>query len=108
MPAIQTTLPSSRLLPLLCLQRTGRSCHNFSGLGIENHMITTGGRMRLRPPVQLLQTLSHLKSIVFTSIADFTIWTVDSQQGQQVASQAHDKPRENYFFRRGVTYYGTR
>src|ERR1022692_1061400 len=78
--------------------------------------------MRLRPPVQLFQPLSHLKSILFTSIENFTIWTVDSQQGQQAASQTHDKPRGYNLFtsghadpqvagtvvRKGVTDYGIR
>ena len=85
-------------------------------------MISIGVRMRQRPPVQLFQPLSHLNSVLFTSIAGFTIWTVESQQGQQVASQIHDKPRGIQFirlraccassggtvFRRGVAYYGTR
>jgi hypothetical protein len=46
-----------------------------------------------RPPVQLFQPLSHLNSILFTSIAKFTVWTVDSQEGQQVAFQIHNPPR---------------
>ena len=85
-------------------------------------MISIGVRVRQRPPVQLFQPPAHLNSVLFTSIADFTIWTVDSQQGQQVASQIHDKPRGMQFirlracwlkaagtaFRRGVTHYGTR
>jgi hypothetical protein len=58
-------------------------------------MISIAVRIRQRPPVQLFQPLSHLNSVLFTSIAGFTIWTVDSQQGQQVASQIHDKPRGN-------------
>jgi len=56
-------------------------------------MIPLVGRTCPRPPVQLFQPLSHLKSILFTSIAKFTLWTVDSQEGQQVASQIHDRPR---------------
>jgi hypothetical protein len=62
-------------------------------------MISIGVRIRQRPPVQLFQPPSHLNPVLFTSIADFTIWTVDSQQGQQVASQIHDKPRGIQFIR---------
>jgi hypothetical protein len=56
-------------------------------------MIRIGERTRLRPPAQLFQPLLHLNSVLFTSIAKFTVWTVDSQEGQQVASQVHDPPR---------------
>jgi hypothetical protein len=56
-------------------------------------MIPLVGRTCARPPAQLFQPLSHLNSILFTSIAKFTVWTVDSQEGQQVASQIHDRPR---------------
>jgi hypothetical protein len=43
------------------------------------------GRLRLRPPVQFFQPISQLIPACLTRIAMFTIWTVDSQQGQQVA-----------------------
>jgi hypothetical protein len=56
-------------------------------------MIPLVGRTCALPPAQLFQPLSHLNSILFTSIAKFTVWTVDSQEGQQVASQIHDRPR---------------
>src|ERR1017187_5471352 len=56
-------------------------------------MISLVGRTCALPPAQLFQPLSHLNSILFTSIAKFTVWTVDSQEGQQVASQVHDPPR---------------
>jgi len=46
-----------------------------------------------RPPAQLFQPFSQLNSILFTSFAKFTVWTVDSQEGQQVAFQIHDRPR---------------
>jgi hypothetical protein len=41
--------------------------------------------MRLRPPIQLFQPLSHLLSVLFRSITTFAVRTVDSQEGQQVA-----------------------
>ena len=56
-------------------------------------MIPIAERMRLRPPVQLFQTLSHLNSVLFTSSAKFTVRMVNSQQGRQIASQIHDPPR---------------
>jgi hypothetical protein len=49
-------------------------------------MIAIVWRIRLRPPVQLFQPLSHFIPARFTNIAMFTVWTVDSQEGQQVAS----------------------
>ena len=128
----QRTQPKSKLHPLLNDRRTllrhqrNRRTYNCTGLGIEflhyPSTISIGVRIRQRPPVQLFQPLSHLNSVLFTSIAGFTIWTVESQQGQQVASQIHDEPRGIQFirlracctssggtaFRRGVTYYGTR
>jgi hypothetical protein len=68
----------------LVRQRNRRPCYNFAGLGIENlHNLS---RIRLRPPIQLVQPFSHLKSGLFTSFAMFTVRTVDSQEGQQVAS----------------------
>ena len=67
-------------------------------------MISIGVRIRQRAPVQLFQPLSHLNSVLFTSIADFTIWTVDSQQGQQVASQIHNKPQGIQFIRLRACY----
>ena len=94
--------PTELCRPLLRHQRNRRT-YNFTGLGIEflhyPSMISIGVRIRQRPPVQLFQPLSHLNSVLFTSIADFTIWTVESQQGQQVASQIHDKPRGIQFIR---------
>src|SRR5208282_6416822 len=85
----------SNLLPLR--QRNRRTCYDFPGLGIEDlhylSMIPIVERTRLRPPVQLFQPLSHLISARFTRIAMFTVWTVDFQKGQQVASQIHDPPR---------------
>jgi hypothetical protein len=103
-----------------------RTCHNFTGLGIDDphylFMISIVGGMPLRPPAQLFQPLSHLNSIFFTSIAKFTVWTVDSQEGQQVASYLHDHlagcspfasrraaPQvAGTALRRGATYYATR
>jgi len=77
-------------LLLLLRQRNRRTCYNFGGLGIEDphylFMIPIVERMRLRPPVQFFQPLSHFIPVRFTSIAMFTVWTVDSQEGQQVAS----------------------
>ena len=93
----QAPLASSNPLPLLRLQRNRRACYNFAGLGIEDphylSMIPIVKRTRLRPPVQLFQTLSHLNSVLFTSLAMFTVGMVDSQEGQQGASQVHDPPR---------------
>jgi hypothetical protein len=62
-------------------------------------MIPVVERTRLRPPVQLFQPLSHLNSVRFASIALFTVWALDSQEGQQVASQVHDPPRRIRVFR---------
>jgi len=39
-------------------------------------------RTRRRPPVQLFQAVSHLIPARFMSIAVFTVWAVDSQEGQ--------------------------
>jgi len=87
-------LASSNLL--LLLRQRNRRAYNFAGLGIESphylSMISTVERTRLRPPAQLVQPLSNLVSARFTSIA-ITVWAVDSQEGQQGASQVHDPPR---------------
>ncbi len=53
-------------------------------------MIPIVERMRLRPPVQFFQALSHFITARFTSITKFTVWRVDSQEGQQAAFQIHD------------------
>ena len=66
---------------LLRLQRN-RCTDNFAGLGLEDPIVE---RMRLRPPIQLFQPLSHLLSVLFRSITTFAVRTVDSQEGQQVA-----------------------
>jgi hypothetical protein len=77
----QAPLALSNLLPLLC-QRNRRTCYNFAGLGIEDShylfLIPIVERMRLRPPVQFFQPLSQFNPACFTSIAMFTVWTVDS------------------------------
>jgi hypothetical protein len=82
-------LALTSLLPLV-RQRNRRPCYNFAGLGIEDlhnlSMIAIVWRIRLRPPIQLIQPFSHLKPGLFTSFAMFTVRTVDSQEGQQVAS----------------------
>jgi hypothetical protein len=82
-------LALSSLLPLV-RQRNRRPRYNFAGLGIEDlhnlSMIVIVWRIRLRPPIQLIQPYSHLKPGLFTSFAMFTVRTVDSQEGQQVAS----------------------
>jgi hypothetical protein len=82
-------LALTSLLPLV-RQRNRRPCYNFAGLGIEDlhnlSMIAIVWRIRLRPPIQLIQPFSHLKPALFTSLAMFTVRTVDSQEGQQVAS----------------------
>jgi hypothetical protein len=87
-------------LLLLRLHRNRRTCYNLAGLGIEDlhylSMIAIVERTRLRPPAQLFQPLSHLIPAHFASITTFTVWTVDSQEGQQVAhpiSLVHDPPR---------------
>jgi len=48
-------------------------------------MVVILERTRLRPPAQLFQPLSHLIPARFASITMFTVWAVDSQEGQQVA-----------------------
>jgi hypothetical protein len=87
-PSYQAPLALSNLL-LPLRQRNRRTCYNFAGLGIEDphyhFMIPIVERMRRRP-VQFFQPLSHLNSVLFTSLAMFTVWPVDSQAGQQVAS----------------------
>ena len=80
-------------------------------------------RTRLRPPVQFLQPLSHHLSVLLGRIAKFTVRMLDSQEGQQVALQIHDKPRGIQFIRlktcasslkwrqlifEAATYYATR
>jgi len=45
---------------------------------------------RLPPPIQFFQPFSHFMSARFTHIAMLTVRMVDSQKGQQVASQLHD------------------
>jgi hypothetical protein len=53
------------------------ACYNFAGLGIEDlqnlSMIAIVWRIRLRPPVQLFQPLSHFIPARFTNIAMFTV-----------------------------------
>ena len=82
-------LALTSLLPLV-RQRNRRPRYNFAGLGIEDlhnlSMIAIVWRIRLRPPIQLIQPYSHLKPGLFTTFAMFTVRTVDSQEGQQVAS----------------------
>jgi hypothetical protein len=56
-------------------------------------MIPMVERMRLRPPIQFFQPLSHINSVLFASIAMLTVRLVDSQEGQQAASQVHGRPR---------------
>jgi hypothetical protein len=94
-------LALSNLLLLLRQQRNRRTCYNFAGLGIEylHHLSMIAMRARLRPPIQFLQPPSHLLSVLFTSMAKFTVWMVEFQEGQQVASQIHDKPRGIQFIR---------
>ena len=82
-------MASCNLLLLLRLQRNRRT-YNLAGLGIKDPIVE---RTRLRPPIQFFQPPSHLLSVLFTSIAKFTVWMVDSQEGQQVALQIHDPPR---------------
>lgn len=76
--------------PVSTKQADWRTCYNFAGLGVEDphylSMIPMVERMRLRPPVQLFQPPSHLLSVFFRSIARFTVRMLDSQEGQQVAS----------------------
>jgi hypothetical protein len=62
-------------------------------------MIPIAERTRLHRPAQLVQPLPHLNPVPFTSVANFTVRVVDSQQEQQVASQIHDKPRGIHFIR---------
>jgi hypothetical protein len=75
----------------------------------------------LRPPVQLFQTFSHLKPAFFKSFAMCTVWTMDSQEGQQVAFCGHNHltgrvirlagvlhPRWVLLLGGGETYYATR
>jgi hypothetical protein len=45
---------------------------------------------RLIPPIQFLQPFSHCLAAGFTQIAMVTVRMVDSQKGQQVATQLHD------------------
>jgi hypothetical protein len=47
-------------------------------------------QIRLIPPIQFLQPFSHCLAARFTQIAMVTVRMVDSQKGQQVASQLHD------------------
>ncbi len=77
--------------------------------------------MRLRAPVQFFKAFSHFTpgSLASTTLA---VRTVESQEGQQAASQFHDIPRGIQFigFRagcasrgkncrsKGVIHYGTR
>lgn len=78
---IKLQLRLGALLPRLQRNRQG---YNFSGLRIEDSYCL----WRMSPPAQFFQPLSHFNSIVLTS-AILTVRTVDSQQGQQVASQLH-------------------
>jgi HD superfamily phosphohydrolase YqeK len=50
-------------------------------------------QIRLIPPIQFLQPFSHCLAAGSTQIAMVTVRMVDSQKGQQVASQLHDLPR---------------
>ena len=83
-------------LPLL-RQWNGLACYNFARHGSEDlHNLSLNllfEQTWLRPPVQLCQPFSHLNPVLFTSFAMFTVWTVDSQKGRQVASELHDQPR---------------
>jgi hypothetical protein len=56
-------------------------------IGLLPHlsMVVILERTRLRPPTQLFQPLSHLIPGRFASITMFTVWAVDSQEGQQRA-----------------------
>jgi hypothetical protein len=47
-------------------------------------------QIRLIPPIQFLQPFSHCLAAGFTQIAMVTVRMVDSQKGQQVATQLHD------------------
>ena len=48
-------------------------------------MVVILERMRLRPPTQLFQPLSHFIPERFASITMFTVGAVDSQEGQQIS-----------------------
>src|SRR6266849_1522936 len=78
----QAPFALSNLLLLLRLQRNRRTRHNFAGLGIEDlhylSMILIVERPPLLPPAQLFHPLSHFNPPRFTSIAMFTVRTVDS------------------------------
>jgi hypothetical protein len=76
----QGALVLSNLLLLLRPHRE-RVCYNFTELGTEHlhyFIIPIVWQIRLRPPVQLFQSFSHLNPALFTSFAMFTVWTVDS------------------------------
>ena len=80
-------------LPLLRLQRSRLTCNNFAGLGIEDRhylMIPMVERTWLRPPVQLFQPLSHRIPMRFVNITTFTVWAVESQEGDN---------REHFMFK---------
>lgn len=90
-------------LPLLRLQRSRLTCNNFAGLGIEDRhylMIPMVERTWLRPPVQLFQPLSHRIPMRFVNITTFTVWAVESQEGQQGAFHVQNPPRES----RSISY----
>ena len=52
------------------------------GLLYHLSMVVILERTRLRPPTQLFQPLSHLIPARFASLTTFTVWAVDSQEGQ--------------------------
>jgi hypothetical protein len=62
---------------------------------------------RLPPPIQFFQPFSHFMSARFTHIAMLTVRMVDSQKGQQVASQLHELPREFRLLASGGAAFAT-
>ena len=73
-----------------------RRCPPADLLLLDFSLIPILERTRLRRPAQLFKPLSHFPPARFASITVFTVWAVDSQEGQQVAdptSQVHNPPR---------------
>jgi hypothetical protein len=72
---------STGLLHSPHLLRRGLESKDFHNLAMKFSV----ERIGLRPPIQICQTFSHVKPALFQSFAACTVWTVDSQKGQQVA-----------------------
>lgn len=85
---------------LLLRQQNRRICCILGSIEIEGlyhfSLILVVERSRPGSPVQFFQPLEHLMPAHFPGTAMLAVWTVDSQEGQQVtdsSSRVHDQPR---------------